>query len=63
MKRLHREADMHGITVTETEGGRHTKLYVGGTMIPIPRHGEINEMTAQTILKQCEPMFGKGWWR
>lgn len=63
MKRIHREADRNGITVTETEGGKHTKLYVGGTMVAIPRHSEINELTARSILKECELMFGKDWWR
>ena len=63
MKRIYREADRRGSTVTETEGGKHTKFHIDGTRVTIPRHSEINERTAQAILKQCEPMFGKDWWR
>lgn len=63
MKRIRREAKQHGLDVEETEGGKHVKLYVGDRMIPIPRHTEITESTTRQIFKQCEPMFGKDWWR
>lgn len=51
------------MVVTESEGGKHTKFYIDGKRVIVPRHNEINEMTAQAILKQCEPIFGKDWWR
>ncbi len=34
------------------EGGKHTKVYLNGKQSTIPRHREINEFTAQAILKQ-----------
>lgn len=37
------------------EGGKHTKVQVGGRQTTIPRHREINELTAKAILKQ---LFG-----
>lgn len=64
VKHIHRAAKERGITVTEVDGGKHTKLYVGGTRITtVPRHNEISEMTARAIQKQCESVFGKEWWR
>ncbi len=45
------------------EGGNHTVYKLGAEMIPIPRHTEINEHTAQGIFKECETELGKGWWR
>jgi mRNA interferase HicA len=35
------------------EGGNHTVWTNGKVNIPIPRHAEINERTAQGILKQA----------
>jgi hypothetical protein len=35
----------------ETEGGSHTKVEFGGKQTTVPRHNEINEITAKAILK------------
>ena len=35
------------------EGASHTIFRVGTAVFPIPRHSEINERTAQSILKQA----------
>lgn len=36
------------------EGGRHTKVYKDGVMITqVPRHAEVNEITARKILKDA----------
>jgi hypothetical protein len=31
--------------------------------IPIPRHREINDYTAQGIMRDLEIKLGKEWWR
>jgi hypothetical protein len=36
------------------EGGKHTIVRVGDKKIPIPRHAEINEITAHKIIEQAE---------
>lgn len=35
-----------------TEGGRHTKVQIGDRRSVVPRHTEINEITARAILRQ-----------
>ncbi len=35
-----------------TEGGSHTKVVMGNQRTVVPRHNEVNEMTAKAILKQ-----------
>jgi hypothetical protein len=32
-----------------------------GLIIPIPRHSEIRERTAEDIMKECEPKLGNRW--
>lgn len=48
-------ARAHGLTPTYTEGGSHTKAAVGDQQSVIPRHSEINELTARAILRQLDP--------
>lgn len=45
------------------EGSKHSVYSLDDEIIPVPRHAEINELTARGILKQCEPKLGKGWWK
>lgn len=52
MKMLRDYAKTTGQTITETEGGSHTKVTVGDKQSTVPRHSEINEITARAILKQ-----------
>ena len=64
MKTLAREARRRGVEwIIEREGGRHTLYRLGETLIPVPRHAEIDEGLAEGIFKQCEAELGKGWWR
>lgn len=37
------------------EGSKHTKVYLNGKQTTIPRHREINEITAKAIIKQLQP--------
>lgn len=37
-----------------TEGGSHTRVCIGDQITYVPRHNEINEMTAKAIPKQAK---------
>ncbi len=52
MKLLRAEAKRRGEEIAITEGGNHTKVTIGGDRTTVPRHSEINEITATAILKQ-----------
>jgi hypothetical protein len=45
------------------EGGSHTVYSLGGVMVPVARHTEIDEQLARKMFRECEPMLGEGWWR
>jgi mRNA interferase HicA len=45
------------------QGGNHEIWSCASTMVTIPRHREINELTAQGIMGDLEAVLGKGWWR
>lgn len=44
----------------EREGGRHSVYRLDGKIVPIPRHNEIREGTAQAILRDVEAMLKEG---
>lgn len=52
MKTIINHAKASDLEVTFTEGGSHTKVVVGDRRTVVPRHNEINEITAKQILKQ-----------
>jgi mRNA interferase HicA len=54
LKRLGKMGDL----VKVGEGGNHTIFRINGTKVSIPRHREINELTAQGILKDAEEACG-----
>jgi predicted RNA binding protein YcfA (HicA-like mRNA interferase family) len=43
--------------------GSHQMWRCGTTPVTIPKHTEVNEITAESICKALEPELGKGWWR
>ena len=44
--------------------GNHEKWRLGASVqVAIPRHTEINEITARAILKSTEKELGEGWWK
>lgn len=43
--------------------GSHTVFRVGTAQFSVPRHTEINELTARDIFRFLESEFGEGWWR
>lgn len=53
LKRLQQIAKERGESFTLVEGGSHTKAFIGPQMIAVPRHREVSELTAKTILKEA----------
>lgn len=48
----------------EDTRGQTPRLWrCGSTKVTIPRHREINEYTAEAILKDLEGELDEGWWR
>jgi mRNA interferase HicA len=45
------------------QGARHEVWVCGATTVTIPRHRDINEMTAKAIQKQLESELGAAWWK
>ena len=54
MKRLAQIAKAKGLEMHLTEGGNHTKVVIGDRTDVVPRHTEINEMTARSIIRKLE---------
>ena len=54
MRRLAPIAETQGVERNITEGGNHTKVIIGDRTQMVPRHNEINEMTARAIIRQLE---------
>lgn len=54
MKRLAQIAKAQGLEMNLTEGGSHTKVVIGDRTDVVPRHTEINEMTARSIIRKLE---------
>jgi hypothetical protein len=44
------------------QGARHEIWRLGDLQVSIPRHREVNELTAQGILRDTEDELGEGWW-
>lgn len=53
MKQLTNIARERGETLIVTEGANHTKVRIGTAVTMIPRHREIKEPAARTILRQA----------
>jgi mRNA interferase HicA len=45
------------------EGGSHSIYRCGGQKVVIPRHNEINELTARGIMRDLSSELGEDWWR
>lgn len=43
--------------------GDHEVFTLDGQRVIVPRHTEINEVTAREILKSLEDKLGKDWWK
>jgi hypothetical protein len=54
MKRLAKIAKTQGVEMHVKEGGSHTKVTIGDRSQMVPRHNEVNEMTAKAIIQAME---------
>jgi mRNA interferase HicA len=45
------------------QGSAHEVWRLGRRQITVPRHREINEVTATAIMRDLETELGDGWWR
>lgn len=54
LRTLRRLAVERDLELRMVEGARHTKIFLGDRQTVIPRHAEINEITAQKIIKHLE---------
>ena len=53
-RRINRIAKAHRLEAVWSEGGNHTKVKVGKAETSVPRHREINELTANGIIHYIE---------
>jgi mRNA interferase HicA len=44
------------------EGAAHSLFLCGDKRVVIPRHREINELTARGIMRDLQELLGKDWW-
>lgn len=54
-KRIYELAKIKGLGLSWKQGKVHAKVAVGSKQVTVPRHVEVNEMTARSIL---ETLFG-----
>lgn len=47
----------------QRQKGSHQVWTCGSTPVVIPKHAEVNELTAVSICKTLEAELGEGWWR
>jgi len=59
-----RTARTRGVTwKLDRQGANHEVWRYGSMEVTVPRHREINEITAIGTLTSFEEVLGKGWWR
>jgi hypothetical protein len=64
LKRIADQAKVVGVDwELDRHGARHDVYKLGDSVIPVPRHSEIKQLTAQDIFKETETELGKGWWK
>ena len=44
------------------EGGNHSIFTLRDTAVQIPRHRDIDELTARAVMKHLEKELGAKWW-
>jgi mRNA interferase HicA len=64
IRKINKAARQNGLKLELVrEGGKHSIFRCGSQLVTVPRHREINEMTAIGIMADLEAELGKGWWR
>ena len=59
LKTLRRIAKENDLTILTEEGKRHTHVTINGQLVTVPRHREIAEGTARSIIKLAEEEAAK----
>jgi mRNA interferase HicA len=47
----------------DRQGASHEIWRCGGLAVTVPRHRELNDVTAAGICRKLETVLGKDWWR
>lgn len=64
IRRISREAKRQGVRWhLDRQGANHEVYRLGQTMVPVPRHGELDDRFVEKLWKECEPELGESWWR
>jgi hypothetical protein len=65
MRRIAAAAKEADVELVKVGQGKHEIWSCGGQRFAVPRHAEINELTAGAILDDVAESLGKakGWWR
>ncbi|MEU6083872.1 type II toxin-antitoxin system HicA family toxin [Streptomyces sp. NPDC047108] len=64
ISKIRKAAKAKGIPFEQQrQKGSHQMWTCGRTPVVIPSHTEVNELTAQNILKTLEAELGERWWR
>ena len=45
------------------QGADHEIWRCGSLVVHVPRHRDLNEVTARRTVRELERVLGKGWWR
>ncbi len=62
-KKIRKAAKQQGVSFRKARSwSNHDIWHLDDTVIPIPRHTEILEITAEEICKEYERVLGKDWW-
>ena len=51
------------VSELQREGAGHSLYQLDGKPVVVPRHREINEHTAVSILRDLEGKLGQRWWK
>jgi mRNA interferase HicA len=64
LRKIRRTAAFAGIDfVLVRQGGSHSIFRCGSQNVVVPRHGEINEITARGIMRDLDHTLGRDWWK
>jgi mRNA interferase HicA len=64
LRRIARMAREKGVVVRlDRQGANHEVWRCGAVEVSVPRHREINDVTAIGICRSLEAELGEGWWR
>jgi mRNA interferase HicA len=64
LRKIAKQARTKGVPLELVrEGGSHSLYRCGHVRVVVPRHNDINELTARGILGATEDVLGKDWWR